>query len=89
MPEDDKIEIDETSANPDMEAELVPFSPHEEIASCFYALSAVEDIDAAILSDRDKDRIRQIKRYSLRIIHYHIKDLYTDLFEIKDQPKED
>ena len=87
--EDEKIEIDDTSANPDMEAELVPYSPHEEIASCFYALSAVDEMDSGIMSDADKRRIEQIKRYCLRIIHYHVKDLYTDLFEIKDQQKED
>lgn len=70
------------------EIEWQEISPHEDIQACTNALMSVDGMDPQLLSGKDAFRIRQIKRMSLRIIHHHIKDIYSDLFEKKEEQEE-
>lgn len=85
---DDLIIGNEEQAAKEPEVDYIPYEPHDDIAAAYNALAAVEDFDLAIQTEADKRRIRQIKRMSLRIIHYHIKDLYTDIFS-EEKEEED
>lgn len=54
---------------------------HDYIASAFQALAAVSDIDTAIMSKTDENRIKRIRRKSLLIIENCIDELYNEIFE--------
>lgn len=88
---EDKIEEqDSDSEEIDLsQMEFYTTSDSEYIASAFYALNAVNDIDTAIMSKEDERRINRIKKKSLKIIDQCISDLYDELFddgEEKPQP---
>lgn len=53
---------------------------HEDIASALNALTAVEGMDDAMLSNADKERVQRIKSMSLRLIYKGIKTLYDAEF---------
>jgi len=56
-------------------------SAGEYINSAYFALSAVEDIDTAIISKEDEKRIKRIKRKSIKIIDICITEMYDELFD--------
>jgi hypothetical protein len=56
-------------------------SASEYINSAYFAMSAVEDIDTAIISKEDEKRIKRIKRKSIKIIDICISEMYDELFE--------
>jgi len=60
--------------------EITPASPAEEVACCYNAICSVEDVDMELISEADQRRVREIKKYSLRIIHKHIKEMYEENF---------
>lgn len=65
-----------------LEEGIVEFTTAGEyINSAYFALSAVEDIDTAIISKEDEKRIKRIKRKSLKIIDICITEMYDELFE--------
>lgn len=65
-----------------LEEGMVEFtSAGEYINSAYFALSAVEDIDTAIISKEDEKRIKRIKRKSIKIIDICITEMYDELFE--------
>jgi len=51
------------------------------INSAYFALSAVEDIDTAIISKEAEKRIKRIKRKSIKIIDICITEMYDELFD--------
>jgi len=51
------------------------------INSAYFALSAVEDIDTAIISKEAEKRIKRIKRKSIKIIDIFITEMYDELFD--------
>jgi len=53
----------------------------EYIACAFNAINAVSDFDTAIMTESDKQRIKRIKRKSIRIIDYCLGILYDELFD--------
>jgi len=53
----------------------------EVIASCLNAISATECYDARIESRETSDQIDQIRRMSLKLIHYYITEMYSEHFE--------
>jgi hypothetical protein len=61
-----------TTAEPEtesLEEGIVEFTTAGEyINSAYFALSAVEDIDTAIISKEDEKRIKRIKRKAIKII---------------------
>lgn len=54
----------------------INLSPHEDIAACFSALSALEDFDYFMLGEDEKELVREIREMSLKIIHAGIKEIY-------------
>jgi hypothetical protein len=56
---------------------------HAEIASAYYALSAIEDIDEKLMPKEKAKYIRDIKTKSLEIIHNHICEIHSSIFEKK------
>ena len=79
---------DLTTAEPEediaemLEEGMVEFtSAGDYINSAYFALSAVEDIDTAIISKEDEKRIKRIKRKSIKIIDICITEMYDELFE--------
>jgi len=65
-----------------LEEGIVEFTTCAEyISSAYFSLSAVEDIDTAILSKQDEMRIKRIKRKAIKIIDSCIGDLYNELFD--------
>ena len=55
---------------------------HSELISCsFYAISAVSDMDTAMMSKAEQAMVRRILKRSLRLIDSCIKDLYEVEFE--------
>lgn len=57
----------------------------EAIHSAFSAISAVSDMDTAIMTKQDERRISRIKRKSLRIIDECINEIYAEMFEDEEE----
>ena len=53
----------------------------EVIASCLNAISATECYDARMESRETSDQIDQIRRMSIKLIHYYITEMYGEHFE--------
>jgi hypothetical protein len=74
-----------TTAEPEteiLEEGIVEFTTAGEyINSAYFALSAVEDIDTAIISKEDEKRIKRIKRKAIKIIDICLSEMYDELFE--------
>lgn len=51
------------------------------ITSAYFAISAVDDMDTAIMSKQDELRIKRIRRKAIKIIDSCLGDLYDELFE--------
>ena len=65
-----------------LEEGIVEFTTAGEyINSAYFALSAVEDIDTAIISKEDEKRIKRIKRKAIKIIDICLSEMYDELFE--------
>jgi hypothetical protein len=70
---------------PEQEFDLIyEVQASEYIASVFYAISAVEGIDTALMSKQEAKKINLIRDLNLEIIyHYTIKN-YNEIFNIND-----
>ena len=60
---------------------LPPTSTPEYIGASFNAIQAVADMDMALMSNSDKERVRRIRRKALKIIDYCICELYDEIFD--------
>jgi hypothetical protein len=63
------------------EAEFETTSHSELITCSFYAISAVVDMDTALMGREEKAMVKRIMKRSLRLIDSCIKDLYEVEFE--------
>lgn len=63
---------------------LPPTSTPEYIGASFNAIQAVADMDTALMSNSDKERVRRIRRKAIKIIDYCICELYDEIFD-KDE----
>ena len=65
------------------EMEMVVEYTHaiEYIQAAYFALSSVDDMDVAIMNKSDEQRIKRIRRKSIRIIDECLNDMYSELFE--------
>ena len=70
---------------PEQEFDLIyEVQASEYIASAFYAISAVEGIDTALMSKQEAKKIKLIRDLNMEIIyHYTIKN-YNEIFQIND-----
>jgi hypothetical protein len=62
-------------------------SRSEYIASSYNSILAVADFDTEMMSKKDAQRIKRIKRKALRIIDECISEMYDEMFE--DEEEED
>jgi hypothetical protein len=67
---------------------------HSEVASAYFALSAIAEIDTAILSKEKEKQIRAIRRKCIEILHRNIMDIHEEVFGRleeggKDEEEED
>lgn len=51
------------------------------IQGAYFCLSAVEDLDTAIMNKEDEKRVKRIRRKSIRIIDDCLNEMYNELFE--------
>jgi hypothetical protein len=65
------------------EMEMVMEYTHaiEYIQAAYFALSSVDDMDVAIMNKSDEQRIKRIRRKSIRIIDECLNEMYSELFE--------
>ena len=82
----EKVIIDDTPAPEEEEydGEILLSSSHDYITSAVNALAAIDNIDTAILNKTDENRIKKIKRQSLRILSHYINEIYEETFDDSD-----
>lgn len=80
----EKVIIDETPAEEEYDGEILLSSSHDYITSAVNALAAIDNIDTAILNKTDENRIKKIKRQSLRILSHYINEIYEETFDDSD-----
>lgn len=80
----EKVIIDETPAEEEYDGEILLSSSHDYITSAVNALAAIDNIDTAILNKTDENRIKKIKRQSLRILSHYINEIYEETFDDAD-----
>ena len=80
----EKVIIEETvtpAEEIEYDGEILLSSSHDYIASAVNAMAAVDGIDTAIMTKSDENRIRKIKRQSLRILSHYINEIYEETFD--------
>lgn len=78
----DNVSTESTESTESLEEGYVEFtSASDYITAAYFSLSAVDDIDTAIVSKEDEKRIKRIKRKSIKIIDICISEMYDELFE--------
>ena len=81
----EKVIIDETpTPEEEYDGEILLSSSHDYITSAVNALAAIDNIDTAILNKTDENRIKKIKRQSLRILSHYINEIYEETFDDTD-----
>ena len=65
-----------------------PDKRSEVIASCLNAISATECYDAKMEGSEVSYQIDQIRRMSLKLIHYYITEMYNEHFEDEESDYE-
>lgn len=56
-------------------------SDSEYIAAACNAMNAVDNIDTALMTKADEQRVRRIRRQSLRIISECLNTMYDEIFD--------
>lgn len=65
-----------------IEEAYVEYTTREDyISSSFYAISAIDGFDGAIMTAADARRIKSIQRKCLRIISECVDEMYNELFD--------
>lgn len=57
----------------------------EYIQAAYFALSSVDDMDVAIMNKSDEQRIKRIRRKSIKIIDDCLNEIYDELFETDEE----
>lgn len=60
------------------------YGPSDFIQSAFNAIGAVDGIDDAILTKQEQKWIKDIKKYSLKILHSQVMEMHDYLFSGED-----
>jgi hypothetical protein len=60
-------------------------SRSEYIASSYNSILAVADFDTEMMSKKDAQRVKRIKRKALRIIDECISEMYDEMFEDEEE----
>ena len=65
----------------EIDGEVLLSSSHDYITSAVNALSILDGLDTAIMNKTDENRIKKIKRQSLRLISHYINEIYEETFD--------
>jgi len=76
-----KLIIEEVAEPEEIEGEVLLSSSHDYITSAVNALSIIDGLDVTLMSKTDENRIRKIKRQSLRLISHYINEIYEETFD--------
>jgi hypothetical protein len=76
---EEQIEAEET------EFVVEETSRSEYIASSYNSILAVADFDTEMMSKKDAQRVKRIKRKALRIIDECISEMYDEMFEDEEE----
>lgn len=76
----DDIIISNSEQPPEQEAEFVLATPHEDIAAAYSALTALAELDTAIMPQVYEVMKRRIIRKSIQIIDEQIKYIHDCIF---------
>ena len=71
-PAEEEIEYD---------GEIALSTSHDYITSAVNAINVIADMDTAIMTKSDENRIKKIKRQSLRILSHYINEIYEETFD--------
>ena len=77
----EKVIIEEEANEEEYEGEVLLSSSHDYITSAVQALQAVDEMDTALFNKTDENRVRKIKRQSLRILSFYINEIYEETFD--------
>lgn len=67
----------------------INMSPHEDIASCFAAISTLSEYDSAMMDQEERQMIKEIRMMCLYILHIGIHEIYTSNFYGKEDTQSD
>ncbi len=59
----------------------------EVINGVYFALASISDVDAAMASNADRQRINRIKKKSIKMLDWAVTDMYDSIFD--DEGNED
>ena len=82
MTEEDLVIGDEVTEDVEVEAEFYEYDDAQIISAACTALDSVEAINA--MTAADQKRINRVKKKCLRLIEYHIGELYDLTFTKED-----
>mgnify|MGYP007017457787 CR=1 FL=1 len=63
------------------DGEILLSSSHDYITSAVNAINVIADMDTAIMTKIDENRIKKIRRQSLRILSHYINEIYEETFD--------
>ena len=67
----------------------INMSPHEDIASCFAAISTLQEYDSAMMDEEEREMIKNIRTMCLYILHIGVSEIYTSNFYGKEDTQSD
>jgi hypothetical protein len=77
-PEEEKVEI-EIPSDVEEVYEEEPTTMHEYLSAAYYALQALSEVDTAIITKNEAQRLNRAKRKSRKIIYYVIEQYAEEL----------
>lgn len=81
----EKVIIPDTVTPPEEEVEydgeILLSTSHDYITSAVNAINVIADMDTAIMTKIDENRIKKIRRQSLRILSHYINEIYEETFD--------
>lgn len=84
-PTNEKVEVTETPEKVEevqmQEWEVEFTSDSEYIAAACNAINAVDNMDTALMTKADEQRVKRIRRQSLRIISECLNTMYDEIFD--------
>jgi hypothetical protein len=55
------------------------------IQGAYFCLSAVDELDTAIMNKEDEKRVKRIRRKSIKILDDCLNEMYDELFDTDDE----
>lgn len=78
-------EIKKEEQEEEMEMVMEYTSTIEYIQAAYFALCSVDEMDVAIMNKSDEQRVKRIRRKSIKIIDECLNDIYDELFDADEE----